>query len=393
MPGEPRPAASTSSRAASSGGGPPARRRSPPPRPQHRSWPGWRAERRRHRGHRCRAPAHASPAPAAAGAPPDSQPRQGHRQPACRLVCPEFHHPEVGQRLQRRRQARRLVLLGMTAGVGRVEAMGVGTRGRHECLEQGVHLHRPPHRVEGRRHPVQVLGAEHHGEGVVPDREHLLGITRGKHVHPVGGSRPASGDLEHSGAGRDPPGRIEFARRQFERPHGSCCLAGRKPAFPGQIPPLPHPAGDLPGGSQQRRDPRRPSQLLPGGQAHRRQPGRLAVRRTAAVPRARGRSRRVFSLPAASAGSHRSGGRGFRRAAQGLCRVAGAGSPGIPLRVRGFRREVATPAPYGLQRGTQIRSAGSSCTRTGRRPCGHCARPGRRAKLPPAPSPPIGARE
>ena len=108
--------------------------------------------------------------------------------------------------------------------------------------------------------------------------------------------------------------------------------------------------------------------------------------------------------PASSSrGASRTGGRrgaSRPRSPPGPCGVAAcppwapsgpAGTPGpadpagVPLaRVtpgpdRGVRREVATPAPYGLRRAIQISSAGSSCTRTApaslralRTPCAAC---------------------
>ena len=50
----------------------------------------------------------------------------------------------------------------------------------------------------------------------IPGGKHLLRVTRGKHLHPGARPGPAVGDLQHPGAGRDAPRRINLTRGQFQ---------------------------------------------------------------------------------------------------------------------------------------------------------------------------------
>ena len=213
--------------------------------------------------------------------------------------------------------------------------------------------------------PSRSSAASMHGERRVPGAEHVVGGQADSTSSRCPASarppaRPASGR-------RPPP-----ARPRRTRP-GSAPGGGRGAgvAAAAAAPPVTGaaragPLAHVPGGAQQRRHPCRRGQFLPGRQPHRGQPvGRgLALRFAGSA--GSGQSCCWPDVPCRSPAGR-----------------PGCAGPAAPPR---FRREVATPAPYGLRGRSQISSAGQVAPGPLPAPSARCARPAPDAAPRPAPA-------
>ena len=330
---------------------------------------------------------------------PDAQRRQGDGQPAARLVRaglvgPKLHHAEIGQRLQGHRQRRTLVLGGTArrAGLGiprRAGLVPLGARRGHVRVEQRIHPDRAAHRVQGGGHAIQVFGGQHDGERRVPGGQHVVGGARldstssrcpasarpsaSTSIRAATATRQAASNSAGissrwvaaaiaSAAAAAPPWSPPGPGRPIWPRHGRRAAAG-PPARPRRVPPG---APAAPVGSRGSPPAARLGRLVTAGQVAPRLIGRAADSQVTALSSIAGWSGRpgVSRSPAAHPG----------RPPDPACSV-----------VREFRREVATPAPYGLPGRSQISSAGSSCTRTApgsfralRTACAACSAAGQR---------------
>ena len=269
---------------------------------------------------------------------PDAERRQGDGQGAtvlvhARLVCAELDHAEIGQHLQRDGQGRSLIL--EHTGVHRLLPGGAGLAsagspapgvGRGEVrVEQGVHPDRAADGVEGGRHAVQVLGLQHDGERLVPGGQDIVGGPGGEQVEPVPGlgpgapaGWPALADLL---AGMSTSMRVATATRHAASNSAgisSRCVAAARASARRSRPAL---VSARPG---------------PIHRATSRAARSSGATRAAAASSSRGASRTV-------------GSRGGPPVSVPPCAFPFAlpRGPGV-VRDGGFRREVATPAPYGL---------------------------------------------